>query len=573
MKKIYLLITAGAFLGAAIYILLPSKSSFTSQSILEADDFYSQSIQPIFDAKCIACHSCYNSPCQLKLTSFYSTQRGANKISIYDFPKLEAREPTRMFVDAKDINGWRKKGFYSITDKADQSILNHMVSNLNGIESGLQSNYQSEQSRVCIDSTSQDNINMYINENPAGRMPYGLPALEKKEIDLISTWQNLGSPGPQIKKQERKILEHEDVKDNVKKWESFFNRSSLKARLSSRYIYEHLFLANIYFDESFKVNFRLVRSRTRSGAIDEIATDYPFDDPGANFYYRLRPVLETIVHKSHIPFKFTDEKMKKWNKSFYISQWEWHPKSMPAYGRAGANPYKTFAAIPVKARYQFFLDESSYHIMTFIKGPVCRGQTALNVINDHFWVFFLDPSKDPLVNSKELYNKVSNKMSLPAELKDDFAPLVNLRKNYWRSIKDKYEYLAQKNLGLDWLWSGDKSDLDASITVMRHFDSAQVMQGLQGKTPKTAWVLDYQVFESIYYNLSAGYNVFGPLLHQVNSRLFMEISRVSSEDLFLTFLPQESRVDLRDKWNVPTPKEKESPLKWVVDLFTDDAQV
>ena len=31
--------------------------------------------------------------------------------------------------------------------------------------------------------------------------------------------------------------------------------------------------------------------------------------------------------------------------------------------------------------------------MNFIKGPVCRGQVALNVIDDQFWVFFVQPDE------------------------------------------------------------------------------------------------------------------------------------------------------------------------------------
>ena len=37
------------------------------------------------------------------------------------------------------------------------------------------------------------------------------------------------------------------------------------------------------------------------------------------------------------------------------------------------------------------LEEAQYTITGFIKGPVCRGQVALNVINDLFWVVFVDP--------------------------------------------------------------------------------------------------------------------------------------------------------------------------------------
>ena len=41
------------------------------------------------------------------------------------------------------------------------------------------------------------------------------------------------------------------------------------------------------------------------------------------------------------------------------------------------------------SRYRFMLERAQFSIMNFIKGPVCRGQVALNEINDHFWVFFI----------------------------------------------------------------------------------------------------------------------------------------------------------------------------------------
>ena len=47
------------------------------------------------------------------------------------------------------------------------------------------------------------------------------------------------------------------------RWEAFFNGDSLEARLMSRYIYEHLFFAHIYFGNAGEPHFfEMVRSRT-----------------------------------------------------------------------------------------------------------------------------------------------------------------------------------------------------------------------------------------------------------------------------------------------------------------------
>ena len=49
-----------------------------------------------------------------------------------------------------------------------------------------------------------------------------------------------------------------------------------------------------------------------------------------------------------------------------------------------ANALKTFEQIPASSRYQFYLMILSILLWHFIRGPVCKGQIALNVINDHF---------------------------------------------------------------------------------------------------------------------------------------------------------------------------------------------
>lgn len=538
----------------------------------KSSQVYYNKIQPLFDQKCIACHSCYNSPCQLNMTSFDGVNRGANHLNIFDFSKIDAREPTRLGVDARTEKEWRKKGFYDVLDSKKVSLLEYFISLPHGPESKKQKVYDSEYSRSCVEDIDS-NFDSFLEINPAGRMPLGFPGLKKEEISLLNNWVKSGAKGLSAFALERKILSKRKFKNKISSWESLFNRVDLKSQLASRYLYEHLFLASIYFKQYPKTFFRLVRSKTKTGDIVELPTDYPFDHPGEFFYYRLRPITQTIVHKSHIPFPFSNKRLEQYRDEFYDSKWKEVPKIMPAYGEQASNPFATFKSVPVKARYNFFLQNSAYHAMTFIKGPVCRGQTAVNVINDHFWVFFIDPSKDILVNDPKIYDSVTKKIKFPAVIKDKFKPLIDFRENYWSSVKEKFKGLKEQGpLDLSWLWKGESTNDNASLTIYRHFDSATILRGTKGRIPKTIWVLDYHVFESIYYNLSAGYNVFGPILHQVNSRLFMEISRIASEDLFLSFLAPNQRHRLRRKWNQIVPKEKESLVKDLVDTMTEDAR-
>jgi len=561
-----------------------SDSSFDNKEANNslAQHYYTEEIQPIFDNKCIACHSCFNSPCQLNLSSYEGVSRGANQTSIYDFPKFKARKPTRLYIDASETKQWRKKGFYDVTKREGaKSLIETMIHDLPGIESQLQKDYHSENSRVCMPDNSGDSLDAYKALNPAGRMPYGLPRLKSKEKQAITNWIDLGAPGPDTYDLERKLIQDSGLMDTIQKWEKFFNRDSMKAQLSSRYIYEHLFLASLYFSENPKFYFRLTRSLTQSGPIKEVSTSFPFGKARGDFTYRIRPITNTIMHKHHIPFPLNDQKMDKWNKSFYQSKWSQIPNKMPPYGRAGANPYKTFASIPAKARYEFMLDEAGYHVMTFIKGPVCRGQTALNVINDHFWVMFVDPSKDVISNHPEVYKQVADTTVLPAQAEDSLEPFIDFRKKYWKSVKERFKYMKDETMSEKWLWKGEdalhpkdesKRNTNALLTVFRHFNSAKVLRGQQGRIPKTLWVIDYHIFESIYYNLTASYNVFGPLMHQLHSRLYMEISRMSSEDLFLSFLPKQVRIPLREQWSQPVPKDKESIYKRAFDFVTEETE-
>lgn len=88
---------------------------------------YLEDVQPILVKRCVVCHSCYNSPCQLKLSSWDGLDRGASKEKIYNAARLKTMDPSRLFIDAQTTGQWRDKGFYSVTEtpenQYDQSIL------------------------------------------------------------------------------------------------------------------------------------------------------------------------------------------------------------------------------------------------------------------------------------------------------------------------------------------------------------------------------------------------------------------------------------------------------------------
>lgn len=75
-----------------------------------------------------------------------------------------------------------------------------------------------------------------------------------------------------------------------------------------------------------------------------------------------------------------------------------------------------------------------------------------------------------------------------------------------------------------------------------------MVQGFVGDAPKTAWVIGYWLLERIHYLLVAGYDVYGNLGHQLNTRLYMDFLRMEGEFNFLTLLPEQVRKKERDHW-------------------------
>lgn len=547
--------TKGLALSLLAALIVPSASLAEPSRISWASQ-----VKPVLDRRCVVCHSCYDAPCQLQLSSPEGADRGASKAVVYDGARLKAMDPTRLFIDEKTTADWRRRDFYSVlrasSEHGGPSLMERLL--LLGRSHPLPKNEKLPKSvelgldRVlaCPEASEFD---AYAKAHPYGGMPYGLAPLADAEYATLVAWLRSGAEVPNAD-----VAVSKEEEGSVAKWEAFFNGGAAKQRVTSRYLYEHLFLAHLHFPEATPGQFfRLVRSRTPSGEpIDEIATVRPYDPPGVDtFYYRMQPFRSTIVDKTHMPYALTDAKMARYRELFLEPKWE--SEDVPSYDeKKSANAFVTFAGMPARGRYEFLLDDAHYFISTFIKGPVCRGQVALNVIQDHFFVAFLDPDSDLSVTDPDYLETSKKWLKLPAENRSDYTLggvwlkyLIEWRK-YVGFRAEQYRQRDPQKLGpsLDDVWDGDGSNDNALLTVFRHFDSATVVKGYVGEVPKTAWIVDYPLFERIYYDLVAGFNVFGNVVHQLSTRLYMDYLRMEGEDLFLAFLPPEAREPTRDFW-------------------------
>jgi Fatty acid cis/trans isomerase (CTI) len=513
----------------------------------------------VLERRCVVCHGCYDAPCQLQLGSFEGIDRGASQDRVYESDRLRASEPSRLFVDAHSTKAWRDRDFFPVlppsSSEAQKSLLVRMLQLKRShplpsepFLSPKDFDLELDRDEVCSEPSDFDD---YAEEHPLWGMPYALPALSEAEHAAIAGWIELGAPHT------AEPAPSGEVAASIVNWEAFLNEPSLKTKLFARYIYEHLFLASLYFHELDEHTFfRLVRSRTPPGKpVEEIPTRRPFDDPETDsVYYRLVPRVGRPLDKTHMPYALSDTRLARYRELFVTPSYQ--VKKLPSYDpELSANPFKTFHDLPVTSRYRFMLEEAEFTMMGFIKGPVCRGQVALNVINERFWVAFVNPDAPWVADEAEFLAKASDQLNMPAGAGSNghLWAWFKLAKNQRAYLQQKSRFLdqvvaAKVPVSLAGIWNGDGKNDNAALTVLRHFDSATVVKGFVGGPPKTAWVVGYALLERIHYLLVAGFDVFGNVGHQLTTRLYMDFLRMEGEHNFLLLVPPARRHQLVDFW-------------------------
>jgi hypothetical protein len=522
---------------------------------------FNKEVKPILDSRCVACHGCYDAPCQLKLGSIEGIDRGATKQVVYASPRFSDADPTRLFVDATTTAAWRNKEFYPVlnermdskTANLDNSVLAKLLElkrlNPQPVSGKLGKEFKFDLDR-SLECPSIEELPKFQHEHAQWGMPYAMPGLSLQEENILKQWLQEGSkvePPPPLSNQAVKA---------IAEWENYFNGTSLKQKLVFRYIYEHLFIGHLHFkghpDNEF---YQLVRSKTAADMpIEELKTVFPYSDPGGNFYYRLRPITETIVDKTHFVYELSDAKMQRYNELFFTPDYQ--VTALPSYQpEIAANPFKAFVDIPLVSKHKFLLDDAQYFVSGFIKGPVCRGQMALSSIRDRFWVVFTQPGQISPQEVSAYLARNAQLLALPGQAGSKLNLLSwtkydGLGKKY---LKDKDAFIDQifpknKGFGLANIWNGDGVNQNAALTVFRHVDSATVSQGFIGDTPLTGWVVDYATFEQLHYLLVAGFNVYGSTALQLASRTYMDLLRQDAEDNFIRFMPATERKSIYNSW-------------------------
>ena len=391
------------------------------------------------------------------MSSIEGIERGATPEVVYNQSRINKADPTRLFEDAQTVSQWRAMGFHPVlnehadTPEANQEAgVMHRILTLkeeNPLPPGklLPESFDLSLSREqsCATAATFDD---YANKTPLWGMPYGLPGIESEEQATLLKWLEQGATYTA-----RPPLSAE-FQDIIQTWEKFLNDDSLKMQLTARYIYEHLFLFHLHFPEiDERKFFRMVRSTTPPGEpVDLIVTRRPYNEPGVDrVYYRIVEKLDTIVAKTHMPYAMNTARMNTWQELFVDA--DYTVQALPSYAAENAsNPFRTFDSMPVESRYRFLLDEAQNTIMSFIKGPVCRGQVALNVVNDHFWVFFTDPDLARTDHIEDFLASQTDNLELPASTETIYLPI-----SHWRRYSKKQTALLE---GIDAYLSEHYSD-------------------------------------------------------------------------------------------------------------------
>ncbi len=523
---------------------------------------YLREVQPIFNKRCVVCHSGPDSPCQVEMGSFAGLARGAGRAAgTAAGPEEKAAGPAPLLAAGHPDRASQEKIFTSViaSDAAagfNNSLLLQLLAQKKRHPVGRGDSPEAAGDPTCAASIRE--MAAFLARHPDRGMPFGLPPVSQEEYRTIAGWLAAGAQGPGAEAEAALAAIPGQDLEKLSSWEEFLNRSDAKHAMTARYLYEHLFLVHISFTPGSRVYYQLIRSRTPSGVpIEGIPAVRPYDNPGDTFFYRFRRLQGTTTDKNHIVIELGAEQLQRAHDLFIGPDWLMQPHRVGYAPWLSANPFAVFEQIPPRARYQFLLDNALPVVMTVFQGPAGTEEAALKVINDHFWLMFLDPDHDLSIRLPGFLREVEDLLRMPRQpvypSSQSPAALLQRYRQTAASFSGKRRLLYDifyryQGRGYEAIWRGSRAEDAPLLTVFRHADSASVHKGALGDLAKTMWVIDYPLLERLYYSQVAGYAVSGPAGGRQASRIYMDELRQEGESQFLDFLPQDQRRDSMQYW-------------------------
>ena len=510
-------------------------------------------MKPVLESRCVVCHACYDAPCQLLLSSYAgrAARRDQGARLRLDPPRGDAADaPVHRRAQHRGVArrglllGARPRPRRAPRPRGSAAALHARARPRASVRRGPAAARRRSGSTSTARSPARASgeFDAYAREHPLGGMPYGMAPLRDEELRILAVVGRAGraaAPGrrrcPRARRRagravggvpERRLAQaahhRAAISTSTGSSPTCTSRTSRRARSSAS----------------------SARGRRRATPIDEIATRAPLRRPGR----RARLVSPAADRRRRSCTRRTSS-IRSATRSCSAcasssSTATGSRRACPATTpEEASNPFVSLRPdpgalpLPVPARRRAVLHHD-LHPRPGVPRPGRRRRDRGSLLRR------LPRSRSrPLGHrSRASSRRPTPLLNLPAEHLErprarassgsstatSSAATSTLRESYYDALDPE-----RRGPTLDWIWDGDGKNPNAQLTVFRHFDNATVVRGFVGEIPKTAWVMDYPIFERIYYDLVAGYDVFGNVAHQVATRLYMDHLRMQSENLFL----------------------------------------
>ena len=246
--------------------------------------------------------------------------------------------------------------------------------------------------------------------------------------------------------------------------------------------------------------------------------------------------------------------MQRWKDHFFGLPWGPGKIKIPKYHHLkGSNPFIVFKQVPAEARYRFMIENAVYIWQTILRGSSCRASKAINVIPDRFIHTFLDPKSDLSVTDPDFLPAMAKDLKLPALSEGSmfhrgYGYYKRAQKRYTKKREKWYRKKYPNGFAIKDIWDGNGKNKNAIVSVIRSNEGGEAYPGIVGGIPRKTGILDYPIFERLYYNLTVNWDVWGSTYAIVKTRLYTDNIRVEGEDAYLSVMPKKIRNKMRKSW-------------------------